>query len=792
MPAVIEGGELVLPDARHSVAESARIYAEAGFAPVPVWGVVDGVCRCGRLDCKAQGKHPVGAGWQKRARADVDVARELFEAHEGNIGIVLGDELVVVDIDGYHGGFDGVKTLPLMPRTLTSRSGSGQGEHRIFRLAPGQDAGSITNRCVAQGVDVKIRAGQFVAAPSLHKSGRRYEWIDRTPPAYLPEALYEAIRRPQNVIPLRPVVPARTVTGGDDYALLKKRAVAYMSKVAPAVSGQRGHDAAFAAARALRGWIVKGLPESDAWGLFAEWNAKCDPPWSERELQHKWTQASKATAIPMPEDRPREAAPVARGAAVVPRDDGAALVARGGSAAPREDGAAPVASASRASMLEIEGGNGGNGGGGAPPGGGPPPGPSDSNWRGELIFDRKKNGPDTPAKHHINAVVVLKLCPAWRGKIRLDTHAQRIFVTDPPWHPLDLPTPGPRTREWQDSDSGRLSNWIRREVSGLSLSPDQCHTAVQIVAEANTYHPFREYLDSLVWDGVPRIDHWLRVCLGATSTLGDDTVISAMGRWWLIGAAARTFRPGCKMDNVLILEGPQGLKKSSALKLLAGAEFFSDTPVDIGSKDAYMALQGRVIVELAELDSLRRAHASQAKTFFSSSSDRFRPPYGRCVVEVPRACVMAGTVNPGAYLTDDTGNRRYWPVQCSQVLLKPLEEMRDQLWAEAAHRFKAGERWWPETREELDALEAEQLVREETDPWAEAIGDWVAGRDVVTTHEVLEGAVKLAVEDFTRAHEQRVGRVLRQFAFKRRRVVREGKQRWEFKRQADGKVHDHG
>ena len=351
---------------------------------------------------------------------------------------------------------------------------------------------------------------------------------------------------------------------------------------------------------------------------------------------------------------------------------------------------------------------------------------------------------------------MLKYHPAWQGRVKLDVHAQRVTVTDPPWHESNRPAVADQIREWTDADSVRLSSWIRREVFALDLTVSDVDRAVGVAAEADTYHPFRDYLDGLVWDQTPRLSSWLTTYLGV-----EPTDYSALvGRWWMVAAVARTYDPGCKVDNVLILEGAQGIKKSAALRTLASPRWFTDTPIDIGSKDAYLALQGRVIVELAELDSLKRADADRAKTFFSSPVDVYRPPYARRNISVPRGCVFAGTVNHAQYLQDDTGNRRYWPVRCSRVDLEALGLDRSQLWAEAVWLYREGFRWWPDSPAEAMLCEVEQAPRGESDAWEDIVSRWVDGHPDTSTADILGGPLKIETGKWSKADQQRVGRVL--------------------------------
>jgi predicted P-loop ATPase len=161
---------------------------------------------------------------------------------------------------------------------------------------------------------------------------------------------------------------------------------------------------------------------------------------------------------------------------------------------------------------------------------------------------------------------------------------------------------------------------------------------------------------------VQRLDSWALTYLGA-----DDTPLNrAFGALWAISAIARIMQPGAKADHMLILEGPQGARKSTALKVLAGADWFTDELAEIGSKDAAQQMRGVWIIEIAELDAIGRAEVSRIKAFLSRTVDRYRPPYGRYVIDVPRQCVFAGSVNPDTYLRDETGNRRFWPVRCGR------------------------------------------------------------------------------------------------------------------------------
>jgi putative DNA primase/helicase len=224
-------------------------------------------------------------------------------------------------------------------------------------------------------------------------------------------------------------------------------------------------------------------------------------------------------------------------------------------------------------------------------------------------------------------------------------------------------------------------------------------------------------------------------------------------------------QPGCKMDNVIILEGEQGRWKSTALAVLAG-EWFMDTPFTLGDKDAYLALRGKLIIEMAELDAMSRAESSRQKAFFSSSADTFRAPYQMWARTIPRQCVFAGTVNHGTYLRDTTGNRRYWPVRCTHAALDVLRSDRDQIWAEAFELWKRGTRWWIQ-QEERQLFEHEQELRYVGDALEDRLRDFLAGSTETTMERVLDVGLKLEVSKWTRAEQSRIGEVLQKLGWEK-------------------------
>jgi hypothetical protein len=312
-----------------------------------------------------------------------------------------------------------------------------------------------------------------------------------------------------------------------------------------------------------------------------------------------------------------------------------------------------------------------------------------------------------------NAITALKR-KEWEGVLALNEFSLHVEVRG-----KETPWGKPPGEKWTDVDDIRTANWLQHQY--VSVNPQTAHDAVQIIADENRFHPVKEYLKSQKWDEVVRLDTWLISYLGVK----DSAFARAIGKRWLISAVARIFEPGCQADHTLLLEGPQGIKKSTALRTLAGAEWFTDHISDLDSKDSRMELHGVWIVELAELSTIRRSLTEKVKSFLTATADHFRPPYGRSTIIVPRQNVFAGSINDETPFTDETGNRRFWPVRCGRIDIDKLAEHRDQLWAEALAAYESEEHWWIDS-EELNAIaKEEQKLRYQSGVWDEKIKAWL-------------------------------------------------------------------
>lgn len=305
---------------------------------------------------------------------------------------------------------------------------------------------------------------------------------------------------------------------------------------------------------------------------------------------------------------------------------------------------------------------------------------------------------------------------------------------------------------------------FRRIMHVDGFKAKKTDVADEMIAEARrcTVDPLADYLKGLKWDGKERISSWLVGYARAEPSRFVHTV----GRKFMIGAVARALRPGCKMDTALVLEGPQGLLKSTMLRYLFGDRFFVDHLPDFHSKDSFQQLQGHWCVEIAEMSALSKAEVNDVKQFLSRLVDTYRPPYGKLPIKVPRRCVFAGTINPEfdqGYLKDQTGGRRFWPIEAREIDLPGILRDRDQLWAEAVHAFQQGESWWMEEQEDKTAEAAEQAKRREVDPWEALVGEYITENYVqaMTIERALRNVINMGPQHMDQRARRRMGNALR-------------------------------
>lgn len=332
------------------------------------------------------------------------------------------------------------------------------------------------------------------------------------------------------------------------------------------------------------------------------------------------------------------------------------------------------------------------------------PPPDDEHWEDRLDTSKGKVLSNV---HNAHLIICndprLKGCVAYNAlKVRL------VALRDLPWRKV-LDTVNGDT--WADSDDTRLFQFLEEEY-GVT-GENKIRNGLLNAANDNIIHPIRDYLEGLVWDGTPRLDGLLVDYLGAE----DTPYTRAVTKKTFTAAAARVFEPGCKFDYVLVLAGPQGRGKSTLVAKMARG-WYTDSLAGIGTKEAYEGLQGYWLVELGELAAMRKIEIETIKNFISKQVDSYRAAYGRRVEDHPRQCVFIGTTNSTAFLRDDTGNRRFWPVRLlEQAPAKTVwgdltPPVIDQLWAEAVALYQEGE---PLTLPPELAASAQEQQREFTE-----------------------------------------------------------------------------
>jgi predicted P-loop ATPase len=328
----------------------------------------------------------------------------------------------------------------------------------------------------------------------------------------------------------------------------------------------------------------------------------------------------------------------------------------------------------------------------------------------------------------LNARLVLQHDPALSGILRFNEFTSEVTVKGKvPW--LD---PEISSRTIQDVDGIEIRTYLQRQ--GVHAAKDDVWDAVTAEAQRASYHPVRDYLLNLKWDGIKRLDLWLTTYLGAENT--EYTRLA--GAWWLQQAADRVLDPGCQADYTLVLEGLQGGQKTSVCRAIAvNNEWFCGSKLDISNKDAYGLLAGVWIYELGEGAILRRFDARDMKHFLTEMFDKWRLPYGRMFIRKPRQVSFIMTTNDTEYLIDTTGNRRYHPILCTEINLDGLKEDMGQLWAEAVERVKAKARRWPTEEEEVRLFRPEQEDRRKPAKWEHAARKAVEGKNIVTTDYLL-------------------------------------------------------
>ncbi|MGJ8619593.1 MAG: VapE domain-containing protein [Methylophilaceae bacterium] len=367
-----------------------------------------------------------------------------------------------------------------------------------------------------------------------------------------------------------------------------------------------------------------------------------------------------------------------------------------------------------------------------------------------------------------NIVDILENDPKWKGVIAYDEFAQRVVKLKKPPYWNNKGEVG----EWDATDDVNTAMWLTRRYR-FAPSASLVAEAVEAMSHTNVVNPPRDWLDNLVWDGEKRLKSWmvdyLTVKVTGDSESADapnprlEEYVTLISYWYLMGIVKRVYEPGAKFDYCLVLEGDQGMKKSSLFEAIGG-EWYGDTDLDLNSKDSMSALRGKMVYELSELGALAKSEATKQKSFLARRIDEYRAPYGRREIRAKRTVVFGGTTNEWEWNKDPTGGRRWWPVKVQhQVDTEGFLKVRDQLFAEAVALIKAGKRYWPTEEEQKRLFDPVQLASTIQESYVDALFDHVIGyhTDFTLDFAAYEW-LKIDYSKITRDIQTRIGNALRQ------------------------------
>ena len=382
----------------------------------------------------------------------------------------------------------------------------------------------------------------------------------------------------------------------------------------------------------------------------------------------------------------------------------------------------------------------------------------DHEWKATLIQRvDKKTGQIEYLCRVANLMKILENDANWKGRLRFDEFRQG--VTD-------------REAEWADHNTIELKAWLEQTWITGEVKTGVVREAVETVARRHAYHPVKEWLTGLQWDQEDRIPAFFADHCGVPIS----PYSCAVAHSFFVSAVARIFQPGCKVDTMVVLEGAQGLGKSKLVQALFGSRWHCDITQEPGSLDFYQNMRGKWIGEFSELSAMGKADQNKVKQALTQTHDTYRASYGHYSRTYPRQFVFAGNTNKAEYLADETGARRYLPIECTEINPEAVEAIREQLWAEAVHRYRAGEKWW-----DIPDAEREQERRYQMDSWQELIQPWLAGKTKVLISEVLSEALQIKADRHDRSAQTRVGNILRRLQWLPKRETGEDRRRFYVK-----------
>jgi len=760
--------------AREELLAAALSYAARGWSVLPLHYPTGDGCSCvvegGAVTerCRDEGKHPVVSGGGSR---DPERIRRWWARKPWNVGVATGDGLLVVDVDPRHAGDVGLEALEAthgrLPLGVEACTGGG-GRHLLYRYDVAGGRVPCSAGKLGPGLDVRASGGLIVAPPSVHASGGVYAWELSSDPAEC-----EMVDAPAWLLALCRAPGRVGVEGEGGAARRMARRADHQGDVI--AEGQRNNGLYQLAC----GWRARGLGAGELRAALVEANAtRCAPPLDVEEVEAIAASALKRDAGLSPAFEAQRVAGersatlaerlggrLDRFGAVERSADAKRVAVEGSPARVDEkpvDAPPPSGEHLRAAPL---------GGGGPGEGLVSSATPTlkaqlarvfladllgelaldDEDWSRSLTRGRKGALENTLG----NAFLILR-------------NDRRVIRQRPRFNELTLYA---ETGGEVITDTALTA--IRAKVERYwSMSPakDTAADALRLAAEVDAYNPVTEYLSGLTWDGVRRIDRIASEWFGASP---DEALFTRFVECFFFGAVGRAFNPGCNHSAVLVLVGEQGVGKSRFFRELAGP-FFNESRIEVGEKDGAIKTHSAWIHEFPEVESITLfREASAVKSFITLERDLFRPPYGRTTVNVLRSSIFVATTNQRDFLRDEsgTGSRRWHPIYVRKRI--PCEEvraLRNQLWAEAVARWRAGEpsrlSYEEEARREVLAREFQQI-----DEWENAVTRWVAsaqevawlpsmGRHGVSSLDLHTGALGHRRGDVGLGESRRLGGIM--------------------------------
>lgn len=593
----------------------------------------------------------------------------------GNYGVVLQHDQMVIDVDprnfkGDVNSFAKLREDVLLPKTFIVKTGGG-GYHYFYK----KPASLVIKKLLEAypGVEFKTKGSQVVTVGSIHPDTKKL---------YLPHQgtkLCDMVDAPDELLNLIAETHSKTDAPRhrqakymDDEATISRYQY-YLQGEDGAVQGEGGDDRTFVVAAFGKDL---GLPPDTVFEMLIDnWNSKCDPPWGLRQLKEKVKNAFSYGS-----------------------NEAGCLSYRNVFGTDVNDNIPEMVMSDKGLLV--------------------------NNFVNACYFLGSKQ---------IQYIAAGKTTMSPKdnplgGLLRYNVLRNRLEFRSPaPWHnPTDVDDVQWSTVEVSDAEVVNIKYYLD-SLTGLKWGRADLLDAVIKTAHDNKYDPVVDWLNDLQWDGTERLDTWLTDYCGVKG----NKYVRAVGTKTLCAAVGRAYHPGIKFDHMLVLEGEQGIGKSTAVSILAG-EWYIDIMLNTDSKDTVQLINGAWLIEVSEMAGLRKQEVEKLKAFMSRSTDSIRLPFAKTPVDIPRRSIFIGTINPSSlgYLNDETGNRRYWPVLCENVDMSQLKRDRDQLFAEAVLRFKMGEKLYITNAEINEIAMRTQEQRSLRHPWEQVIYDYSERYDV--------------------------------------------------------------